>query len=132
MILNSEDQVAFDQIIARLESLHLRNFGDGCSFAALREIVDSYELSEHTFPAWFARLLEMVSTHTPGHFVFPYESSDVPSLLLELQEKCGWLSDDQGEWIALVFPSDGMEAVVSFEALDAHGRHAASCTVMRK
>lgn len=108
-----------------IESLHARNFGEAGSLEMVRDILDSYGFDDTRCPEWFRRLLEMVNLHKAGEYVFPDEPSDVGSVLLELQQNCGWRSDNYGEGIELDFPADGMQAAISFEARDG------SCTIKR-
>jgi hypothetical protein len=104
-----------------LIDIHNRNFAPDRS-NQIDSILSDYGIGPDNSPDWLVKALSLAADGKCGEGAFDADSNS-GSLLLELQEQCGWDITYPGEYAVVIFPINAMRIDISHEAWDSIGKH---------
>ena len=120
------------QFVNRLLAIHTKNYpGTYPEFlTGITHFLVDYGFSSDTrIPQWINEMASMILDEKQGVIFFDEVGSDMGSLFQELGTIFGWLIDDSGEEVSMIFPVSRLRVSISREARNPEGRSCASCTI---
>lgn len=98
-----------------LKTIHDRNFSESQS-DEIDHILREYGITDQNCPNWFAEMCDNLTEYNLRQIDFDGAPSDIPGVLVDFGERCGWDVDYSGEDCVLRFPQDGLRVFVTWQA----------------